>query len=130
MFSILVHIIRGHALLSEATHQLVGTPIHTSGELCQEAEIFTTASVLVVDDNQDTRNGLVRMIKKYASVTAECENGVTGLAAYKNSKEEVKAVFVDYQMPEMNGVEMAESIRIYETEHQLPKTLIICNYSY
>ncbi len=63
--------------------------------------------IMVVDDHEIFRNGLVMIINrlKYARVVAEATNGRDFLD--KLEKDTVDLVFMDIEMPVMNGIEAA-----------------------
>jgi DNA-binding NarL/FixJ family response regulator len=63
--------------------------------------------IMVVDDHEIFRNGLVMIINrlKYARVVAEATNGKEFLDLI--GKEAVDLVFMDIEMPVMNGIEAA-----------------------
>ena len=60
---------------------------------------------MLVDDHEIFRNGLKMVINKleYAEVTGEASNGREFLDIIKNDLPDI--VFMDIQMPEMNGIE-------------------------
>ena len=65
--------------------------------------------VLVVDDNKVNRLVLGRMAKKLGLNVDYAENGVMAVA--KTGKSSYDAIFMDIEMPEMNGVEASRAIR-------------------
>jgi len=70
--------------------------------------------IIVVDDHEIFRNGLVMVINrlKYAKVVAEAVNGRDFLDNI--TKEQVDLVFMDIEMPVMNGIEATkEAISLY-----------------
>lgn len=66
--------------------------------------------VLVVDDEPLARRGIVSRLQPYAQfeVAAECENGEDALQAI--SEHHPDLIFLDVQMPEMNGFEMLDHL--------------------
>jgi two-component system LytT family response regulator len=66
--------------------------------------------VLVIDDEPLARRGVVSRLQPYPQfeVVAECENGEDGLHAISEYHPDL--VFLDVQMPEMDGFEMLEHL--------------------
>jgi CheY-like chemotaxis protein len=76
------------------------------------------AAVLVVDDDADTREALVRYLRK-AGFVAECSaSGRDALASVLAHPPDV--LIVDLFMPEMDGTHFVEVIRSYLRVHAIP----------
>ena len=120
---ILAHIIRGQMLCSE----LMSTPNQSEAYLpliANEAML----NVLIADDNELCRNAVVRLMEKFTLRITACENGVQALETYKKSAEPFKLILLDYQMPQMNGLELIASIREIESTSIITQhAQIICN---
>lgn len=71
-------------------------------------------TVLVVDDDSLVRRSLVTLLQQNGFTAIEASNGKEGLE--KATTEDVNLVVTDLNMPEMDGLEMAEKLR------QNPKT--------
>lgn len=73
-----------------------------------------TYRVIVVDDEPLARRGIVSRLQPYAQfqVIAECANGEDALRIISEQKPDL--VFLDVQMPEMDGFEMLEHLSIEE----------------
>jgi two-component system, sensor histidine kinase and response regulator len=70
--------------------------------------------VLVIDDNATNRMILKEMLNSLGAQVSEAENGLTGLEELERSisaKESIRLVFLDYQMPDMDGLKVAECIK-------------------
>lgn len=86
--------------------------------------------VLVADDSKYVRDIIVDALKAskfYASVTA-VENGLELTAAFSKLAAENAAIdiaIIDLNMPIMDGVTAARTIRAIEARHNLPATPII-----
>jgi CheY-like chemotaxis protein len=76
------------------------------------------AVVLVVDDDADTREALVRFLRK-AGYIAECSaSGRDALASVLAHPPDV--LIVDLFMPEMDGTHFVEVVRSYLRVHAIP----------
>ncbi len=77
-------------------------------------------SILIVEDNEVnrflTRSYIEKLYPK--SLIREAENGILGVEQYK--KMSFDLIFMDIQMPEMNGYECAKNIRLLETHKKTP----------
>lgn len=73
----------------------------------------TGARVLVIDDNAVNRDILLEQLRGWRFDCAAAENGAIGLAFLERSAQlgaRVDCVILDYQMPGMNGAEVAAAI--------------------
>ncbi|MEY4505241.1 MAG: hypothetical protein RL154_1538 [Pseudomonadota bacterium] len=87
-------------------------------------------SVLVVDDDMDTREKVARFAKRLGHIVYTAKNGEEGYELYINKLPHV--VFADLEMPVMSGLEMCKLIK-YEkndakiyimTAHQSPEYML------
>jgi CheY-like chemotaxis protein len=77
------------------------------------------AAVLVVEDNEALR-GLVVMVleqKGYSVLTAS--NGLEGLMVYSSYRARLDLVLTDIDMPQMNGMQLAERIRAQDPDRKI-----------
>lgn len=65
--------------------------------------------ILVVDDDPDHREILKTQLNTMGFECYEADNGLTGIAALK--QQPVDLIISDYQMPEMDGLQMIQEIR-------------------
>lgn len=77
---------------------------------------------IIIDDEELARKVIVRYLEKHPDIEVleECENGFTGLKAINDKKPDL--VFLDIQMPKINGFEMLEVLDekpliIFSTAH-------------
>jgi len=66
--------------------------------------------VLVVDDNEGVRRATRRALEMEGYAVAEASNGAEGLEKFR-ADSEIAVVVTDFNMPQMNGEEMAKGIR-------------------
>lgn len=65
-------------------------------------------SVLLVDDNQNVREGLARVLRKSGFSVATAENGLEALAALEGNR--YGAIVCDIMMPVMDGIRLYQLI--------------------
>lgn len=79
---------------------------------------MTTA--LVVDDSRVVRGFICKILESIGFAVQQAENGVLAKAACEKSMPEV--IIVDWNMPEMNGLEFVEALRAMPNGHE-PKVV-------
>jgi len=84
---------------------------------------FHGLKALVVEDNLINAKMIIRLLKDIGISSDNATDGKEGIEMYKNSHYDI--VFMDIQMPIMNGVDATKAIIKYELENQLPHTPII-----
>lgn len=90
-------------------------------------EIEEIDKVLIVDDNENNRTILKEMLLYYNIIASEAESGFRALEIMKDNAE-FDLIFMDYHMPEMDGLEVVK--RLKETPGLLnPHTKIIMWHS-
>lgn len=91
----------------------------------QQANAATTLKrphILIVDDSLSNRKALSLMVEQmgYQSITA-----IDGLDALQQLHEQpIALVLTDLEMPRMNGLEMAQAIRIWPEKRHIPIIMI------
>lgn len=87
---------------------------------------MTTAKlrVLIVDDERICRSGLARLLDAdpQVEIAGECANGLDAVAAIRVQRPDL--VFLDIQMPEMDGFEVLRSLAPEET----PRVVFVTAY--
>lgn len=66
-------------------------------------------SVLIIDDENDLRNLLVKLIKLEGYNTFDAENAEDGLGVLK--KEDISVVITDVKLPDINGIDLVGRIK-------------------
>lgn len=79
--------------------------------------------LLLVDDSEDNRVLIIHYLKNSPFVCVEAMNGQDAVEKFKNEKFDV--VFMDIQMPIMNGYKATELIRHFERESKTRPTPIV-----
>jgi len=85
-------------------------------------------SILLAEDSEDNRLLLMSYLKSRPYRIDIAENGVIALDKFKTGRYDL--VFMDIQMPEMDGYTATREIRKWEREHQLRETPIVALTAY
>ncbi|MCR5686707.1 MAG: response regulator [Lachnospiraceae bacterium] len=98
-----IHILNIAALLKNETNTYVREISRKGGFECPRA------TILVVDDNYTNLNVARAILEKYGATVLTAMSGKDALRVL--SDHEADLVFLDYMMPEMNGIDTLENIR-------------------
>ena len=105
---------------SKKESSLNTTPLHI------QENFLPSLPILVVEDNPVNQQILVKILKKLSHSTLTANNGKEALALLKN--ETVKLIFMDCQMPEMDGYEATTKIRqSKKLDQRLPIVAVTAN---
>ncbi len=118
------YIIRAQAVFDEEPAPQIASPQSSSSEALNKFQA-SLSHVLLADDNVSVRAVVARQIRKHATEVTECEDGLKGWMAYQSAPTRYAFVVLDYDMPHMDGIEVAQSIRQYEQQHSLPRVPIL-----
>jgi len=84
--------------------------------------------ILVVDDSPDMCDLLVFMLRQLGwKRTSRAMNGKSALAQLRATPERFRLVLVDWEMPDMNGVELLQALRADEALKQIPVLMVTAN---
>ena len=84
---------------------------------------LSTARILVVDDNRDNRDVLIRRLKRLELTdVAEATDGIEAMDALRSSSFDL--VLLDVMMPRMNGIEVLQAMQAEERLEQTPVLMI------
>ena len=78
--------------------------------------------VLVVDDEDMTRQMIVMFLKMSGHECAEAENGVVALEQV--AKQKPDAIILDVMMPEMDGITMCKRLRANPSTESIPVLML------
>ena len=77
---------------------------------------FAGLNVLVAEDNNVNQLVILGMLKRLDLKPVLVGNGLQAVKAYKEAKTPFDVVFMDCEMPEMDGYDAAQQIRLFEQE--------------
>jgi two-component system, chemotaxis family, chemotaxis protein CheY len=69
------------------------------------------SKTLIVDDSKTIRMVLGKIMRELGYETCEAANGKEALRVIEAEKEKVSLVLLDWNMPEMNGLDMVKALR-------------------
>ena len=116
-----IHIMNIASVLMNESNSFVREIIKKGGFICP------AATILVVDDNLTNLNVASGLLKKYEAHIITALSGKECLNILEN--QEVDMVFLDYMMPEMNGIDTLNKIRQMNHPHmkELPVIALTAN---
>lgn len=82
-------------------------------------------TVLIAEDDNLNRTLLSRIVEKAGHLCIPVNNGYECVETYKNLKGKVDLIFMDYQMPLLDGLEATKEIRKFELASSLKHSKII-----
>ncbi|WP_230252115.1 response regulator [Rhodopirellula halodulae] len=80
-------------------------------------------NVLIVDDSRVIRRMIARIMKSIGYETHEAEHGLEGLERLQELGR-VDLILVDWNMPEMNGLEFVKAVRADEQHGATPMIMV------
>jgi len=87
--------------------------------------MFSNIHALIVEDNPINQK-MIQHTLKNIGITTECaDNGQIGLDMYMLNPKKYDIVFMDIQMPIMNGIEATKAILYYEKRKKMVHTPIV-----
>lgn len=126
-----VHGISGVTLLGDGTvvpllniPELLAAPLEVTAaaaELAATARL-RTRRILVVDDSLSVRKGLVQLLQDAGFEVKGAGDGMDAIRVMESFKPQL--VCTDMEMPNMNGLELAQHLRLDESTRNLPIIMI------
>ena len=84
--------------------------------------------VLVVDDNEQSRQILSGMLESFDFEVSVAASGAEGLAELKQSREPYDLVLMDWKMPGMDGIEASRRIKADQKLSVVPTIIMVTAY--
>ena len=94
-------------------------------ELAQHVDV--SRPVLVVDDSTESRRAIADVIASFGVEVVEAADGGTGLAAA--AADNFQAIFLDLQMPDLTGLQVAQRLREPGSRHQATFLALVSAYN-
>ncbi|MBN2297255.1 MAG: response regulator [Deltaproteobacteria bacterium] len=88
---------------------------------------LSTLRVLVVDDNETNRLILMEYLKSWGCIAVEAPDGEEAIAVLRSAvslRESFDVIILDFQMPEMNGFDLAREIRKIKSLKKIPMIVL------
>jgi two-component system, chemotaxis family, chemotaxis protein CheY len=82
------------------------------------------SKALIVDDSKTIRMVLGKIMRELGYATCEAANGRDGLKVFESEKENVTLILLDWNMPEMNGLDMVKELR-QKPEYAAVKVIMV-----
>ena len=108
--------------------QLYHTLLRSMGLDTRETDIESEEeklSLLIAEDNDVNMMVIDGLLKKLGFEPATAENGKQAFNAYQEHNQEFDIIFMDCEMPEVDGYDAARLIRQYENSHGIEKPVVI-----
>lgn len=122
--------IRFDSQLGQGTVATVEVPITEGNDgLVVDAPVRVDVRrpVLVVDDSRDARRAIADVIRSLGIEVVEAADGTTGLAAA--AAGDFQAIFLDLQMPDLTGLQVAQRLRQPGDRHQSTFLALVSAYN-
>ena len=84
---------------------------------------------LVIDDSNIIRQQVEFALKREGIEVLTAVNGKQGLEIIEAKRDEIGCVFLDYHMPEMNGMQTLVELHKNEDNHHIPIYMLTTEHS-
>ena len=115
-----------------STHEVVECLINGEADLSPVVQVDTASKlnfgklvILLVDDNAININVGKSMLVSLGVTVLVARNGRQAVEVYQKEYQAISMIFMDYEMPELNGLQASAEIRDFEINSGLPRTPIV-----
>lgn len=95
------------------------------GQVDTMSALQPVLKVLVAEDNKVNQMVVKGMLKKLNTEILFADDGRQALEMFEQHHAELDIIFMDCEMPDMDGFQSTLGIRMYEQHHQLPRHPVI-----
>ena len=92
-------------------------------------DIFNSMNVLIVDDNSSARDVLFGMLTSFKFNIEMASSAKEAISILEDSDKTYDLVFMDWQMPLMNGIEASREIYASKKINKQPKIIMLTAYA-
>lgn len=82
------------------------------------------SKALIVDDSKAVRMVLARILKEFGYDVVEAANGREALELIETSQESLSLVLADWNMPEVNGLDLLRTVRQNQAHASLAMVMV------
>ena len=99
--------------------------LHAAGQSAAKKPNGVRETILVVEDHDSIRRMMVRSLENQGYKVLSASNGKEAVQVFDNYSEPIDLLLTDVVMPEMDGVQLAEALRVLAPQM---KILFISGY--
>jgi signal transduction histidine kinase/DNA-binding response OmpR family regulator len=103
---------------------LENNPCYENSETTKQNHQYSGKCVLIAEDNKVNQMVILGLLKKLHINTMLANNGEEALQIYKQEHDSIDMIFMDCEMPVMNGFDSTKRIRALEKQVRIPSTPI------
>ena len=78
-------------------------------------ELLKTLTILYVEDEKDLQEEVYQNLSPFVKTIFRANDGLEGLSTFKENEDEIDLIISDIMMPNMNGMDMVENIRDFNS---------------
>jgi len=91
--------------------------------------VFEDKKVLIVDDNESWLHILKHLLEKFDIEADTASSGVEALKILESAKKKYDLVLMDWNMPELNGVETTQKMKEAMLLENMPTVIMVSSYN-